>query len=177
MCEQCVAATVMYTLPGAGGHEVLPGYALVRATKDGWMMRKGDWGLVRMNDPDYWWSKTPVEDPYLGLTDAEIDKRPEPDLAYDTFQDAVDELQNALDGRTEPMLEQGRYNYPRFEDAIELYEAAKLAGWSLKKKPINGGTMEAREPFAYWLCNYLAVFLKTATVMPESVEAPTPTET
>ena len=44
MCEQCSAATL--TLG-----EVLPGVALVRATRAGRYMQPGQYGLVEQNDP------------------------------------------------------------------------------------------------------------------------------
>ena len=56
MCEQCCALTDTYLSP-------LPGWWLVRASDDGMMMKKNDWGLVRHDDPDFIWSITPWPDP------------------------------------------------------------------------------------------------------------------
>lgn len=56
MCEQCSANTV--TLG-----EVFPGWDLVRATQDGNFMKKGDFGLVTSNDPDYYWKEEPKLNP------------------------------------------------------------------------------------------------------------------
>jgi len=140
---------------GPNEEPVLPGYFLVRATKDGWIMQKGDWGLVRQNDPDYWWSLTPVEDPLHGLTDEQIDARGE--VATDElFDNAVRELGMALDGRTPRMLA-ATSDYPRFSDAVRLNEAVTKAGYDSKE---HGG-------LEYWLCHYLAVFLKTAKEIPD----------
>lgn len=147
MCEQCSAATTLY-LGEPPTEEVLPGYALVRATKDGWMLKKDDWGLIRVNDPDYWWSVTPVEDPYFGMTDEQIDASEADD---EPFNRAASHLDMALAGRTPGELQETSA-YPRFEDAIRLYEAAKKVGYSYEK---DG-------QFAGWLCHRLAVFLKTA---------------
>ena len=65
MCEQCTAKAVGFGSP-------LPGWYLVRATTDGWMMKDQDWGLVRCNDPDFYWDVTPIPDPYKGMTDEEV---------------------------------------------------------------------------------------------------------
>lgn len=65
MCEQCTADTIFFGSP-------LPGWFLVRATRDGWFMKKDDWGLVRSNDPDFYWQATPLPDPYKGFTDEEV---------------------------------------------------------------------------------------------------------
>lgn len=150
MCEQCVAETTLYV--GPGDADVLPGFGLVRATKDGWLMKKGDWGLVHVNDPDYWWSPTPVEDPLDGLSDEEIDKLPPEAFKTDDYDTATEKIDDALSGRSPSMLEKDCHAYPRFEDAARLYDAAKQAGYD-----------RARDGrFAAWLCHRLAIFLKTA---------------
>jgi hypothetical protein len=157
MCEQCVARVSQYL--GPNEESVLPGFVLVRAAKDGWIMQKGDWGLVHCNDPDYWWSLTPVEDPCYGLTDEQINARtgtPEDEL----FDDFVVELRTALDGRTERML--ACSEYPRFDDAVRLHEAATQAGYSPKE---HGS-------FGHWLAHHLAVFLKTAKEHPDETPEP-----
>jgi hypothetical protein len=56
MCEQCVAEAVQHG-------EVLPGWVLIRASRDGNLMKAGQWGLVSGNDPDYVWSATPRPEP------------------------------------------------------------------------------------------------------------------
>lgn len=160
MCEQCMAKSSLYL--GPNEEEVLPGYCLVRATTDGWIMQKGDWGLVRQNDPDYWWSLTPVEDPYHGLTDEQIDARAE-QPSDELFEAAVSELGLALDGRTPRMLALTS-DYPRFSDAVRLNEAATKAGYSEER---DGA-------LAFWLCHYLAVFLKTAKEQPDATPENTP---
>jgi len=72
MCEQCCANTQTYILSEEETH-VFPGIFLVRATEDGMQMKKGDWGLVRCNDPDVFWSKDPEKDPCWDLSDEEVD--------------------------------------------------------------------------------------------------------
>jgi hypothetical protein len=66
MCEQCLAETKTFG-------EVIPHWWLVQATKEGWQMKPGDYGLVYMNDPDFIWPKelVPITDPTFGLSDEE----------------------------------------------------------------------------------------------------------
>jgi hypothetical protein len=149
MCEQCVAKATLYV--GPAEERPLPGYSLVRATQDGWSMKKDDWGLVDINDPAYWWSVTPVEDPLAGLTDEQINAMEDgpKDAAFDA---AVESLSEGLAGRSVGMLGPDVMAYPRIDCAIRLYEAAKSVGYD----------QERDGSFAHWLCHRLAVFLKTA---------------
>lgn len=57
MCEQCVTEATDHG-------EVLPGWILIRATRDGNIMQADQWGLVSGNDPDYFWSVTPRPEPH-----------------------------------------------------------------------------------------------------------------
>lgn len=52
MCEGCVAQTTLFG-------EVFKKIYLVRATKDGYYMKKGNWGLVIVNDPFFIFEHTP----------------------------------------------------------------------------------------------------------------------
>ena len=138
MCEQCVAKTVMYV--GHNSQEVLPGYFLVKATENGNYMNRGDWGLVRCNDPDYIWSINPVRDPADGLTDEQIDTLT--DGVFEGYDRAVKNLEESL-------------NKGCFDKAVWLGTSMKQAGYRPKKHGYRG---------ACWLCNYLAKFLETAKV-------------
>jgi hypothetical protein len=96
VCEQCQAETKTYG-------QVAPGWWLIQATKDGDAMKSGDFGLVRINDPEYIWPATLVltEDPGFGLehddaawdaaTAAHSDQR-------DRFVEGACELMPHLDG-------------------------------------------------------------------------------
>jgi len=55
MCEQCCAATITWP-------NVLPGWHLVRARRDGHEMKVRQWGLLRCNNPEFIWSTTPEKD-------------------------------------------------------------------------------------------------------------------
>lgn len=52
MCEQCIVNPLYFG-------EVLPGWFLIRARRQGSMMEVGDWGMVQCNDPTFVWSSTP----------------------------------------------------------------------------------------------------------------------
>ena len=62
MCEQCVAEARDWG-------EVLPGWTLIRASRDGNTMKADQWGLVSGNDPDFWWTVTPRPRPPEGSAD------------------------------------------------------------------------------------------------------------
>ena len=93
----------LYVLP-SGEQEVIPGIFLVRATRDEGPddddIKKGDWGLVRSNSPDFVWSQTPEKDPEFGLSEEEINaqtkeqiqKNREWDQKREDFSDLLDEL-------------------------------------------------------------------------------------
>ena len=144
MCEQCEAACRRYV--GPNGERVLPDYSLVRANRNGNLMRRGDWGLVRCNDPDYVWSVIPVRDPEDGMSDKEIEEFSVTYLLrkeYNEFDIAVENLKQSLDSGT-------------FDYAIILGEAIRKAGYKRKKH----GSVSS-----YWLCNHIARFLETAKIV------------
>ncbi len=68
MCEQCNTDCVTFG-------EVVPGLFFIQAKKAGRLMRAGDYGLVRCNDPDLIWSFRPEPDPYEGMSDEEINQQ------------------------------------------------------------------------------------------------------
>lgn len=57
MCEQCLADMQLIA------SDVLPGFALYRATKDGGRLKSGDFGLVECNDPSFIFSVVPEREP------------------------------------------------------------------------------------------------------------------
>jgi hypothetical protein len=68
-----VTDAVFYALTTDGVVEqALPGWHLMRARKSGSGILAGQWGLVRVNDPDFVWHDTPTPDPFDGLTDEQI---------------------------------------------------------------------------------------------------------
>jgi len=69
MCEQCICEAIHLG-------EVLPGWYLVQATKDGAKgeMKAGMYGLVQCNDPDFRFKTKPYPDPLRDLDPALLDK-------------------------------------------------------------------------------------------------------
>ena len=130
MCEQCSAEVDGWAYP-------LDGWVLIRATKDGFFMKKGEWGLLRSNDPDFIWEETPTLDPTEGLTDEELDK-------------ASVELQDAEDNFTRAAQ--------KFEDDLQGYPAS---GWELYNAALKAGYDKAKHGrFAFWVFNHLAKHLR-----------------
>lgn len=71
MCDQCLVNPIYFGQP-------LVGFTLARARRDGcedW--KKGEWGLIEVNDPTYYNSKIPghsrVCEPTYSLNDAKMD--------------------------------------------------------------------------------------------------------
>lgn len=60
MCEQCCAKTIYLG-------EIAKGFHFVKATRDGNEMKKGEYGIIRCNDPDIIFPESlkPFPDPYL----------------------------------------------------------------------------------------------------------------
>lgn len=56
MCEQCATDSLIWS-------QVLTGWSLMWAQKDGRHMSKRQFGLVRLNDPDVIWSGPPQIEP------------------------------------------------------------------------------------------------------------------
>ena len=67
MCEQCNVNPLYFD-------DVLPGWTLIRARRQGYDMKVGQWGLLTMNSPDFIWTSTPKPDPTWGMSEEEEDK-------------------------------------------------------------------------------------------------------
>ena len=146
MCEQCMAETDLW-------ENVLPGWHLVRANKDGRVMEKGDWGLVIQNDPTFVFETTPIKDPTAKMTDKEIDALPKDSPLHDRAE-------LFLETSRKIMIEMNEYlslEYP-----IEDFPCVPLNVWSELYKAIEaaGYKKETYSDAAYWLCNYLAEYLE-----------------
>lgn len=65
MCEQCASDTKVYAILSdkEARLEVVPNFALIRATAKGNLMQPDDWGLLYCDDPEVVWKKSPTEDP------------------------------------------------------------------------------------------------------------------
>lgn len=62
MCDQCNAKVTFFGEP-------MPGWYLMRATRDGIVWKAGEWGLVSGDDPDFRWSSTPTPSVLFGVHD------------------------------------------------------------------------------------------------------------
>ena len=91
MCEQCSAKTKTYGL-------LLPGWTLIQATQDGNKMKKDDYGLVRMDDPDFIFpgNLTPRKDKWRHLEPEDMTQ--EQSDEDDLFIDYTYELSKYLQG-------------------------------------------------------------------------------
>ena len=93
MCEMCEAKTEIWAEP-------FPGWFLDRATKDGDILKAGEWCLVMTNYPSFWWSEKPHSD----------DDSMEWAEAYDKFTNEL--------------------NTRYLDDVLLLADAAKKAGYN-----------------------------------------------
>lgn len=137
MCEQCLSKPLNYG-------EALPGMFLMRATEDGHFWKKDQWAIIRCNNPDFWWTPTPLADPDDGLSDEDIDKRNDLEPAREAFFEAACNIEAALLASADERS--------GIEVIFVLYEAAKGEGYN----------REEHGRFAFWLSNYLARYLKDA---------------
>ena len=88
MCEQCVVDAL------ASKDQVIPGYYLIQARRDGNLMKKGQWGLVHCNDPDVVWSARPDIDPSIGQEE-NADPIPGEITWIDSMASAEEEVENS----------------------------------------------------------------------------------
>jgi hypothetical protein len=136
MCLQCECeAEVFGTLEE---QDFLPGYRLQRATKsyfDEW--QAGQWGVIQMNDPDFYWTGELIEyDP---------SKEDDSEKSYD------DENKFLAEARK---LEEAILSQSSLNKIMNLYEVAKGAGYQHSTQP-------TQLEFSCWLLNRLATWVKT----------------
>jgi hypothetical protein len=136
MCEQCVAEVEYYLSP-------LPGWSLVRATKDGDLMKKDDWGLVECNDPTFWWSVTPTPDPYDILTSEDVANLPN-NIRNDLINRSILWEQNV------ELFGQSITKHACINDIYRLVESGKKIGYDPKS-----------DGFEAWLYDRLGIWIMT----------------
>jgi len=144
MCEQCVTDAQFFLLKEDGSIDsyknLLPGWALFQAAKDGCDMEKGEWGLVQCNNPDFIWSVDPIPNPYYELSAAEEKKaseNPANKKQYKLFTDRVNEFAESL-------------NTPYPVVAWRLVDSAKKMGFD----PNANGLLR------FWLFHRLGMWVK-----------------
>ena len=137
MCEQCNANPVSFG-------EVLPGWVLMRARRDGQEWLKGEWGLVSSNDPTFTWTSTPTPSALFGIEDEDEQQ---------AWFDACD--------KDDPMRE--RVMEPPPEDFDRAFQCDPALGYDLVRAgmtkgfdPVEGGL------FTHWLFDLFGEHLKTA---------------
>lgn len=132
MCELCLAECIAWVF--------LPGIYLEQATKDGDIMKAGDFGLTFSNDPFVIFSTVPVKDPGWEMTDAEIyeaAKDPKFDKEEDDF-------------------------YLKCNSFRKEFVMEPEIGWKLVKVAIQAGyDPEGNIPFHAWIFQRMAVILET----------------
>ena len=165
MCEQCVARTNSWG-------EILPGFALLRATAEGDQMSKGNWGLVQCNDPDFVWGMTPKPNPFYGVDDAALDENQQEILS--AWEDQVQQFMDAcctnehlvVDWEGATMDSNGDPDLPRFflTPVVKLMLAIQALGgpivaqkWGFED--VGDGRTNVVSAFE-WLYHYLALYIE-----------------
>jgi len=145
MCTQCVVDAQFYLIKPDGSlaehDELLPGWALFQAKKPGGEMNAGDWGLVRVNDPEFVWRVDPVVDPLEGFSEDEQESMFEdPEIAA-----SIDTFVNTQDAFAAELME----SVELITSAHALIESANKVGYTTE----SGS-------FEWWLCHRLGVWIR-----------------
>ena len=107
--------------------------------RDGDQMKRGDWGLVRINNPVFVWQDDPRKDPGRGLSEAEQE-------AYDNSLSA-EEFQASLD--------RDRHFKSIFAGC------SPYIGWSLMQACIDAGYQIGEGAVEFWLEDHLTRHIAT----------------
>ena len=137
MCDQCTTEALRY------GAEVLPGFWLMRAQKEGIQWPAGHWGLVECNDPTVTWQSEPQPSPVYGMTDDEEE-------AWFKKHEGNDELLNSAMGYIPDDFRDAFRVHPN--TGYKLVMAAEQRGYNHK----TSGDL------VHWLWEHLGEHLKTS---------------
>ena len=138
MCEQCIADTVLI----GGEKEVLPGWFLVKAQKDGHSMKAGNYGLVVCNDPSFIFNIEPAVDPLDGMSDEQIEALDKNDVLW--------ELSKVWSQKAYDFTNNIELTYYMMS-VYELVSAGIKAGYNEEVDGYN---------FENWLFNHLGKFIR-----------------
>ena len=132
MCEQCVAKAKMIS------SNILDGWFLVRATRTGNYMTKGQYGIGRCNNPDFIFDG-PIETyPTINMTDKKINRLNKKDLKqWEKFNRWYDQIRDSFD--------------INIETGYEFYKACMKKGYRPKKDGYN---------VLMWFLSHLTIFIK-----------------
>jgi len=138
MCELCAAKTIRIG-------ELLPGFLLFRATRDGLRMRAGEYGLVRQDEPFLTWGPVVLADPTPpGLDRFEIEAWMNDTAnaeAWGRFDDAAVQFAAAVRAGPRGM------GPPSFAVVAELAAACSEAGWTPAFGPVEAWLMDRTARF------------------------------
>ncbi|ALG86568.1 hypothetical protein [Gordonia phthalatica] len=143
MCEQCLTAPVYFGQP-------LPGWTLARARAEhpNSTWHRGEWGLIRIDDPAFRWRITPTRSPDHGMPEEEAD-------AYFNSLDPESPEHRRLMVFTSE-------SWADFSEAFERCDA--VDGYELIKAAVQVGYDDSEGyGFSRWLFDYLGAYLGTAT--------------
>lgn len=130
MCLQCIVESEFLFEP-------LPGWYLHVARKENDIWPKGEYGLIRSNDPDFIFKTTPFMDPMSGFTDDEMNN------ASQELKDQQDEWFKKVGEFAEELVTDPRTGY-------DLVAAAMVAGYN----PDEDGD------FSGWLFNRMGRLMR-----------------
>jgi len=132
MCLQCSAKAKTII------KDIIPGYDLMKSTKDCDEWPKGYYGLICNNDPDFIWKDKPILDPTFDIT--ELEKFEDDNIIWkkcDEFFEVVESIE------------------PHFEcdplSGYNLIKACKKAGWDEEKHGFR---------ILCWLTHHMATEMK-----------------
>jgi hypothetical protein len=134
MCEQCSAETKSYG-------EVVPGWSLHQATKDGNFMKKGDFGLINYNDPSIIWPGhlVPIKDPSFEMTPEQLDlMTEEQDIKFYEFHNLIYSLR-------------------------PFFECDPVSGYSIIYSMLQSGFNPEKHKWMYldWLVHKMALLIES----------------
>lgn len=139
MCVQCVNETETFL-------EFAPGWCLVRSTVDSSYMDKGDWGILKIDDPDVVWKTTPWPEP-VDPTNPDDD--------------------NDIDDEFELLFDNWAEDLDKFKSEFIL---KPLKGYELVLACMEAGYDSKEDYFIWWLFDHMGKWIKNHMPMPPGLQ-------